>query len=42
VVVPGALPSDDGKYARYCAVIAKQVDEETRRKVSVNQLLRGV
>ena len=42
VVVPGALPSDDGKYALYCAVIAKQVDEETRRKVSVNQLLRGI
>jgi 2,3,4,5-tetrahydropyridine-2-carboxylate N-succinyltransferase len=42
VVVPGALPSDDGKYALYCAVIAKQVDEETRHKVSVNQLLRGI
>ena len=40
VVVPGNLPSRDGKYSLYCAVIVKQVDEKTRQKVSINQLLR--
>ena len=40
VVVPGNLPSDDGKYSLYCAVIVKQVDEKTRAKVSINELLR--
>ena len=30
VVIPGSLPSDNGKYARYCALIMKQVDEKTR------------
>lgn len=42
VVVSGNLPSDDGKYSLYCAVIVKQVDEKTRGKVSINELLRGV
>src|SRR3990167_6575673 len=37
VVVSGNLPSDDGKYSLYCAVIVKQVDEKTRRKVSLNE-----
>ena len=41
VVVSGNLPSADGKYSLYCAVIVKQVDEKTRAKTSVNDLLRG-
>lgn len=41
VVVPGNLPSSDGKYSLYCAVIVKQVDEKTRGKVSINELLRS-
>ena len=41
VVVSGSLPSADGKYALYCAVIVKQVDARTRAKTSVNELLRG-
>jgi 2,3,4,5-tetrahydropyridine-2-carboxylate N-succinyltransferase len=41
VVVPGNLPSSDGKYSLYCAVIVKRVDEKTRAKVSINELLRG-
>ncbi|WP_367605956.1 2,3,4,5-tetrahydropyridine-2,6-dicarboxylate N-succinyltransferase [Legionella sp. W05-934-2] len=41
VVVPGNLPSDDGQYSLYCAVIVKQVDAKTRSKVSINDLLRG-
>ncbi|MGH8107865.1 MAG: 2,3,4,5-tetrahydropyridine-2,6-dicarboxylate N-succinyltransferase [Arenimonas sp.] len=41
VVVSGSLPSADGKYSLYCAVIVKQVDEKTRSKTSVNDLLRG-
>jgi 2,3,4,5-tetrahydropyridine-2,6-dicarboxylate N-succinyltransferase len=40
VVVSGNLPSQDGKYSLYCAVIVKQVDAKTRAKVSVNELLR--
>ncbi|HVV69809.1 MAG TPA: 2,3,4,5-tetrahydropyridine-2,6-dicarboxylate N-succinyltransferase [Gammaproteobacteria bacterium] len=42
VVVPGNLPSADGKYSLYCAVIVKRVDEKTRGKVSINELLRSV
>jgi 2,3,4,5-tetrahydropyridine-2-carboxylate N-succinyltransferase len=42
VVVSGNLPSADGKYSLYCAVIVKQVDEKTRGKVSLNELLRVV
>ncbi|OFZ96629.1 MAG: 2,3,4,5-tetrahydropyridine-2,6-dicarboxylate N-succinyltransferase [Betaproteobacteria bacterium RIFCSPLOWO2_02_FULL_62_17] len=41
VVVPGTLPSADGKYGLYCAVIVKQVDASTRAKTSINELLRG-
>jgi 2,3,4,5-tetrahydropyridine-2-carboxylate N-succinyltransferase len=41
VVVPGTLPSADGKYALYCALIVKQVDAKTRAKTSINELLRG-
>lgn len=40
VVVSGNLPSEDGKYSLYCAVIVKQVDAKTRSKVSLNELLR--
>lgn len=42
VVVSGNLPSKDGHYSLYCAVIVKQVDEKTRAKVSINELLRDV
>ncbi len=40
VVVSGTLPSSDGKCNLYCAVIVKQVDEKTRSKTSLNELLR--
>ncbi len=40
VVVPGSLPSKDGGPNLYCAVIVKQVDEKTRSKTSINDLLR--
>ncbi len=42
VVVPGNLPSVDGNYSLYCAVIVKQVDEKTRSKVGINELLRNI
>jgi len=42
VVVSGNLPSSDGKYSLYCAVIVKQVDEKTRGKVGLNELLRDI
>ncbi len=41
VVVPGTLPSEKGGPSLYCAVIVKQVDEKTRAKTSVNELLRS-
>ena len=41
VVVSGNLPSADGKYSLYCAVIVKRVDAQTRAKTSINELLRG-
>jgi 2,3,4,5-tetrahydropyridine-2-carboxylate N-succinyltransferase len=41
VVVSGNLPSADGKYGLYCAVIVKRVDAKTRAKTSLNELLRG-
>ena len=40
VVVPGNLPSLDGKYSLYCVVIVKQVDAKTMSKVQLNELLR--
>ena len=40
VVVPGSLPSSDGKYSLSCAVIVKRVDAQTRAKTSINELLR--
>lgn len=42
VVVPGTMPATKGKYQLYCAVIVKKVDEKTRHKVSINNLLREV
>lgn len=42
VVVSGSMPSEDGSHSLYCAVIVKQVDEKTRAKVSINELLRDV
>jgi 2,3,4,5-tetrahydropyridine-2-carboxylate N-succinyltransferase len=41
VVVPGSLPSADGKYSLNCAVIVKRVDAQTRAKTSINDLLRS-
>ena len=41
VVVPGSLPSADGKYSLNCAVIVKRVDAQTRAKTSINELLRA-
>jgi 2,3,4,5-tetrahydropyridine-2,6-dicarboxylate N-succinyltransferase len=41
VVVSGNLPSSDGKYSLYCAVIVKKVDAQTRAKTGINELLRG-
>jgi len=41
VVVSGNLPSSDGKYSLYCAVIVKRVDAQTRAKTSLNDLLRA-
>jgi 2,3,4,5-tetrahydropyridine-2-carboxylate N-succinyltransferase len=40
VVVPGTLPGKDGGPALACAVIVKRVDERTRSKTSINELLR--
>jgi 2,3,4,5-tetrahydropyridine-2-carboxylate N-succinyltransferase len=40
VVVPGSLPAGDGSHSLYCAVIVKQVDEQTRSRTSVNEILR--
>ena len=40
VVVPGSLPSKDGSYSLYCAVIVKRVDAQTRAKTGINELLR--
>jgi len=42
VVVPGNLPSSDGNYSLYCAVIVKRVDEKTRSKTGLNDLLRNL
>jgi len=42
VVVPGSLPSKNGQYSLACAVIVKRVDQKTRAKVGVNELLRSI
>jgi 2,3,4,5-tetrahydropyridine-2-carboxylate N-succinyltransferase len=41
VVVPGSLPAADGSHSLYCAVIVKRVDEQTRSRTSVNEILRN-
>jgi len=40
VVVPGSLPGANGRYSLDCAVIVKRVDQRTRAKVGINELLR--
>ena len=40
VVVPGSLPSEDGKYSLGAAIIVKFADESTRKKTQINTLLR--
>ncbi|MBF2760965.1 MAG: 2,3,4,5-tetrahydropyridine-2,6-dicarboxylate N-succinyltransferase [Ectothiorhodospiraceae bacterium AqS1] len=42
VVVSGNLPASDGSHSLYCAVIVKRVDEGTRSKVGINELLRTI
>lgn len=42
VVVSGSTPAKDGSHSLYCAVIVKQVDEKTRGKVGINELLRDI
>lgn len=41
VVVAGNLPSQDGRYSLYCAVIVKKVDFKTLTKIGINELLRN-
>jgi 2,3,4,5-tetrahydropyridine-2-carboxylate N-succinyltransferase len=41
VVVPGTLPSADGRYGLYAAIIVKRVDAKTREKTTINELLRS-
>ena len=41
VVVPGSMPGKDGGPSLACAVIVKQVDERTRSKTGINELLRA-
>jgi len=41
VVVSGSLPAADGSHSLYAAIIVKQVDEKTRSRTSVNELLRA-
>ena len=40
LVVAGSLPRDGGRYHLNCAVIVKKVDEKTRAKTGINELLR--
>ena len=42
VVVPGSLPAKDKSHSLYCTVIVKTVDEKTRSRVSINELLRDI
>ena len=41
VVVAGNLPAKDGTHSLYAAIIVKQVDEKTRSKTGINELLRA-
>ena len=40
VVIPGSIPSKNGRYGRSAAIIVKQIDEKTRKKTNINELLR--
>ncbi|HLF29747.1 MAG TPA: 2,3,4,5-tetrahydropyridine-2,6-dicarboxylate N-succinyltransferase [Xanthomonadales bacterium] len=40
VIVPGSLPATDGSHSLYCAVIVKRVDDATRARTGVNEILR--
>ncbi len=40
IVVSGSLPAGDGSHSLYCAVIVKQVDDQTRAKTGLNDLIR--
>lgn len=42
VVVSGSIPAKDGSHSLYCAVIVKIVDEKTKSKVGINELLRTI
>ena len=42
VVVSGSIPAADGSHSLYCAVIVKQVDDKTRAKIGINELLRDI
>jgi len=42
VVVSGSIPAKDGSHSLYCAVIVKTVDEKTRKKVGINELVRSI
>ncbi len=42
VVVSGTIPSEDGKYSIYSAIIVKKVDEKTRTRVGINTLLHDI
>ena len=42
VVVSGSIPAKDGSHSLYCAVIVKTVDEKTRSKVGINELVRSI
>ncbi|MFO5843555.1 2,3,4,5-tetrahydropyridine-2,6-dicarboxylate N-succinyltransferase, partial [Klebsiella pneumoniae] len=42
VGVSGKLPTKDGQYSLFCAVIVKKVDAKTRGKVGINELLRTI
>ena len=42
VVVAGNLPAKDGSHSLYAAIIVKQVDEKTRSKTGINELLRAL
>ena len=42
VVVSGSIPASDGTHSLYCAVIVKTVDEKTKSKVSINELVRNI
>jgi 2,3,4,5-tetrahydropyridine-2,6-dicarboxylate N-succinyltransferase len=40
VVVPGNIPASDGSHSLYAAIIVKTVDDKTRQKTAINELLR--